>query len=183
MVLRTHRIAAVTASAALALVGCSAPEADDSAATPSSSPSAADPTADGTAGGEDSGGPDAADESSGPQVQATTGAIVDGFPSVLAPLPDAEIISSSVEPAGDGQPVVASLMMRTTSSEDEILSFYADHFEEVDFSAVGDPHADGGITTQPYHSDDADQLVSVAIAADAEDDDTLLVTVGGQVLL
>lgn len=172
---------AVTAAAALALAGCSAPEADDPAPTASSS-SDANPSATGTAGGEGTGDAEAPDESSGPQVQATTGAIVDGFPSVLVPLPDAEVISSSVEPAGDGQPVVASLMMRTTSSEDEVLSFYADHFEGVDFSPVGDPHADGGITTQPYHSEDATQLVSVAIAKDAEDDDALLVTVGGQVL-
>lgn len=178
MVLRSLSIGAVTVAAALAVTGCSAPETDDPAASPT--PAASDSSAPGTAEGTDAADPTA--EPSGPQVEATTGAIVDGLPSVLAPLPDAEIVSSSVQPAGDGQPVIANLTMRTTESVDDVLSFYADHFDDADFSPVGDPQADDGITTQSYHADDADQLVSVAIAEDAEDEDTLLVTIGGQVL-
>ncbi|GAA4508187.1 hypothetical protein [Brevibacterium yomogidense] len=182
MVLRSLSIAAATVAAALTVAGCSAPETDDSDATPSPTASDAGSSEPGTADGEGTDAPDASAEPSGPQVEATTGAIVDGLPSVLAPLPDAEIVSSSVQPAGDGQPVVANLTMRTTESVDDVLGFYADHFDDADFSPVGDPQADSGITTQSYHADDAGQLVSVAIAEDAEDDDTLLVTIGGQVL-
>ena len=101
MVLRSVRAAAVVAAAAIALSACTAPESGDSTDAPASS--AADTT---TAPAESQ---DATEAPAGPEVQSTTGAVVEGMPEVIVPMPDAEIVSSSVQPAGDGQPVGVSI--------------------------------------------------------------------------
>lgn len=178
MVLRSPWTALVCTAAALALAGCSAPETEGDASPPTESAPSSEESA--TGAGTDA--PEEVESPSGPEVQATSGAVVDGFPSVLAALPDSEVLTSAVQPAADGQPVVANLMMRTTSSEDDVLDFYGDRLEDADFSPVGDPSSDGGITTQSFHADDAGQLISVSIAPDPDGEDSLLVTVGGRVL-
>src|SRR5699024_3162410 len=91
-------------------------------------------------------------------------------------------VNSSVQPAADGQPVTASLMMRRTSSEEEVLDFYADALGDADFSPVGEPSSDADVTSQTFHADEANQMLAVSIAPDTEDEDALLVTVGGRVL-
>ncbi|HLS32985.1 MAG TPA: hypothetical protein VK039_05295 [Brevibacterium sp.] len=178
MVLRSPSTALVCAAAALALVGCSAPETDGR----SPSPTASAPSAEASATDAGTGTPGAVESPSGPEVRATSGAVVDGFPSALTPLPDAEVVNSSVQPAADGQPVTASLMMRTTSSEEEVLDFYADALGDADFSPVGEPSSDADVTSQTFHADEANQMLAVSIAPDTEDEDALLVTVGGRVL-
>ena len=175
MVLRSTRTAALLAAAALVLSACTAPESGDPTDAPtdaatgiaSASQTASDGAQEPTEGGAD------------PEIRATSGALVEGMPSVLVPMEDAEIVSSSVQPAGDGQPVQASITMRVDASEDEVLDFYADHFEDTDFEPVDDPASEDGIATQTYHADEGGQLVSLSISEDA---DGLLVSVGGRVL-
>ena len=174
MVLRSTRAAAVVAAAVIALSACTAPESGDSTDAPASS--AAGTT---TAPAESQ---DATEAPAGPEVQSTTGAVVDGMPEVIVPMPDAEIVSSSVQPAGDGQPVGVSITMRVEESEEDVLDFYADHFDDAGFEPVGDPESEDGVTTQTYHADDAGQLVSIGISNGSGEEESLLVTVGGQVL-
>ncbi len=178
MVLRSPWAVLACTAASLALAGCSAPETEgDGSSATSAPPSAEDSaTSTGTAEAEE------AETPSGPEVRATSGAIVDDFPSAIAPLPDSEVVLSSVQPAADGQPVVANLTMRTTSSEDDVLDFYSKHFEDADFSPVGDPDSNDGVTSQSYHSDEGSQMLAVSIAPDPDGGDGLLVSVGGKVL-
>lgn len=178
MVLRSPWTVLVCTATALVLAGCSAPETDGDDSPPTSSA----PSAEGSATGAGTDAPEEAETSSGPEVQATSGAVVDGFPSVIAELPDSEVVLSSVQPAADGQPVDANLTMRTTSSEDDVLDFYSEHFEDADFSPVGDPDSNDGVTSQRYHSDEGPQTVAVSISPDPDGGDGLLVSVGGTVL-
>lgn len=178
MVLRSPWTVLACTAAALALAGCSAPETDGDSAPPTESAPSAEESA--TGAGTDA--PEEAETPSGPEVQATSGAVVDGFPSAIPPLPDSEVVLSSVQPAADGQPVVANLTMRTASSEEDVLEFYSDHFEDADFEPVGDPSSDADVTSQSYHSDEAGQTLAVSIAPDPDGGDGLLVSVGGKVL-
>ena len=177
MVLRSTRAAAVAAAAVIALSACTAPESGDPTDAPDSS---ADATT--TAQAESQDATEAPSDASGPEVQSTTGAVVEGMPEVIVPMPDAEIVSSSVQPAGDGQPVGVSITMRVEESEEDVLDFYADHFDDAGFEPVGDPESEDGVTTQTYHADDAGQLVSIGISNGSGEEEGLLVTVGGQVL-
>lgn len=178
MVLRSPWTVLVCTAAALAFAGCSAPEAESDGSPPTESA----PTAEESATGPGTDAPEEVETPSGPDVRATSGAVIDGFPAVIPPLPDSEVVLSSVEPAADGQPVAANLTMRTTSSEEDVLDFYSDHFEDADFEPVGDPSSDDGVTSQSYHSEDAGQTVAVSIAPDPDGGDGLLVSVGGRVL-
>ena len=178
MVLRSPWPVLVCTATALVLAGCSAPETDGDDSPPTSSAPSAEESA--TGAGTDA--PEEAETPSGPEVRATSGAVVDGFPSVIAELPDSEVVLSSVEPAADGQPVLASLVMRTTSSEEDVLDFYSERLEDSDFKPVGEPSSGDGVTSQVYHSEDADQRVSVSISPDPDGGDGLLVSVGGTVL-
>lgn len=184
MVLRSSRLAALAAATALILFACSAPESDAPSGDPTASAEAsadASATTGGTGSDDATDGASDVDATDGaePEVHATTGAVVDGIPDAIAPLPDAEIVSSSVEPAGDGQPVAANITMRTDSSEEDVLKFYADHLEKAGFEPVGDPRSEDGITTQTYHADEAGQLISISISTT---DDGLLVSAGGKAL-
>ncbi|WP_101649668.1 hypothetical protein [Brevibacterium ihuae] len=182
-------------AAAVALTACTAPESPAEESSPPPSEAVADSTEDAPT----------------PGVMTTQGAMLPDFPAAIEPLPDSEIISSSLgevtagedagsasaeppaegegapaeeetpaEEAGAGQ-VNAALVMRTASSEDDILAFYTESLEGHGFRAVGEAGTQDGVTTQAFHAEGDGQTVSVSIGPDPDDEAQRLVTVGGVV--
>lgn len=87
MIQRTA-LAAAGIAAALSLVACTSPDSDEPQNSQTAEPSAQESTGDSES---DSG------------TQTAHGEIVEGFPEVLQPLPDSEVISSSMSPYAPGQ--------------------------------------------------------------------------------
>ncbi|WP_029088705.1 hypothetical protein [Brevibacterium album] len=164
---------AAALAAALLLTGCSG--------AGSGGEETAEPTAEET-GADEAAQEATAEAEQSPSAQATSGALVEDFPSTIQQLPDSEIVLSSVEPADEGELVSASLTMRTESSEDDVLKFYSDTLGEADFAPVSDASSEGGVTTQAFHADNGNQLLSVSISTDQQDEGLLMVTIGGKTL-
>lgn len=142
-----------------------------------------------------------------PGVMTTQGALLPDFPAAIEPLPDSEIVSSSLgsdsavpesatpegeagggedgsaenQPAESGDQASAALVMRTAMSEEEILDFYTGSLESHGFAVVGEPSSQDGVTTQAFHAEEDEQTVSVSIGPDPANEAQRLVTVGGVV--
>ena len=80
-----------------------------------------------------------------PLADAAEGRLVEAFPDQLVPLsPGAQVLASSV--ASSGNTLQAGLRASSSSSTDELLAFYAGHFENLGFQP-GAPETSGGTTT------------------------------------
>jgi hypothetical protein len=123
---------------------------------------------------------------------STAGAVVPGFPRSLVPvLPGATVVSSSVEPVGDGSHQQVSLGLRTAESAAHVVSAYSDTWKRAGFARTGEKPvagADAGATfrralptpraTGPVGTVQLADYLTVAVV---EADGARLVTITGQV--
>ena len=115
------------------------------------------------------------------------GKIMEGFPEVIEPLPEATIVSSSLNPhaaeEGTKENVdpLASLVMRTSDGEKKIIQFYTKSLKDKGFEPLGDPTKVDNVWTQAFYNKKDKTTISVAIGSDPDNKGKKLVTVGGNV--
>lgn len=121
---------------------------------------------------------------------STAGALTAEFPTALVPqLADAEVLSSSADPTGDGTALEVSLSLRTTSSARSALSACAKTLAAHGFTKTSGKlsGADAGATFRRTSSKAAAEdvgetvLTDFVVVAVVDDGDDRLVTLSGQV--
>lgn len=102
-----------------------------------------------------------------PPADAAEGRLVDAFPEHVLPLsPGTKVLASSI--ASSGNTLQAGLRASTSSGTDEVLAFYAGHFESLGFQP-GAPETSGGTTTAVWSYGTSAVTVSVGPATGGED--------------
>lgn len=187
---------ALAVSAALILSGCTGDDAPESEEQTATETAAAENEETEAADGDE---------------QTAYGELIDGFPDTIEPLPEAEIVSSTLSPAdeqaaegeeaeateapegedgaeaenpqADSERIGVSLVQLSEKSEEEIIKFYTDSLKDKGFETVGDAAKEGDVTTQTFHDTKNDQTLSLTVGPGPDDDtDNRQVTVGGVVL-
>jgi len=97
-----------------------------------------------------------------PPADAAEGRLVEAFPEHVLPLsPGTKVLASSI--ASSGNTLQAGLRASTSSGTDEVLAFYASHFESLGFQP-GAPETSGGTTTAVWSYGTSAVTVSVGPA-------------------
>ena len=178
---RARRPSAATAAAALllALTACSGPEPAEPRAAASDEAAEAGPRT-GAAPSPSTGATDApvppADENS------VVGALPDGFPVDLLPVPDgAEILVATFAPegqAGAGQPYTVSLNVRTSSSVEDVLTLYRSSLTAAGFTESTSPPTAALAAESTFSRAGGAELLVVGVL---DRDGSRTVTIGGRI--
>lgn len=153
--LKPAGLAAITASALLALAACSQTPSGTSGSTPgASSPATAQSTL--TA---------SASPSASPNTSATVGALVEGFPAQLLPvMPGATVVSSSFDKSS--VPATAALVATVTAPTASVVDYYTKELATRGFTAVpGD--AVGAVASKDFVRGDSETVNLSAVEAGA----------------
>jgi hypothetical protein len=117
-----------------------------------------------------------------PDEHSAVGALPDGFPGDLLPVPaGAEILVATYAPEGDagtGQPYAVSLNVRTSQSVDDVIALYRSSLTAAGFAeSTGAPGA--SVTAQSTFSrSDGQEIVVVGVL---DRDGVRTVTAGGRI--
>lgn len=108
------------------------------------------------------------------------GALVEGFPADLIPIPeDAVILVTSAVPVGDSDVREVSLNVRTSASTAALARLYRDALTATGFTEVESVEPTGAVTVQlTFVRSAGDELVSIGVV---DVDGGRTVTIGGRV--
>lgn len=112
---------------------------------------------------------------------ASVGALADGFPADLVPLPSgAEILVSSAEPGGEGGTTTISLNLRTTLAADELMASLRSALTDAGFTEGPAASPPAGVAAESTFARTSGEVLTVAVL---DRDGVRTLTLGGRVVV
>ncbi|QTE28354.1 hypothetical protein [Pengzhenrongella sicca] len=176
---RTRARTGLLAATAVALLGACGvgPFAGTSSG---SAPSAlASPGPSVTSPGSEKDSPDPALLADEPDPDSAVGALAEGFPADLLPVPDgAEVLVSSVERVGESDAYQVSLNLRTTLEAADVVAVYRASLTAAGFAEAAPAGADAALAAQStFTRSGGDELLVIGVL---DRDGVRTVTIGGR---